>query len=210
MFDNNDDYRVGYGRPPKHTQFKKGQSGNPRGRPRRSKNIATLVGRELDERQPVLIGDKQTILTKREIWVKAVVGKAIRGDAKAGAFVMQHQPPEPIQEEKPVDDSAREHNRQQMQQLLDRITERENQKREDRFATRKYLRERGIPEDVINDGFGVLGMEPEEAEQRQARAIAYMRAHGVPEDRIRIVEDRNEDGSPRFPRKLVAPRLDAD
>lgn len=31
------DYEVGYGKPPRHTRFVKGQSGNPRGRPRKSK-----------------------------------------------------------------------------------------------------------------------------------------------------------------------------
>lgn len=31
------DYKVGYGKPPKHTRFAKGQSGNPRGRPRKRK-----------------------------------------------------------------------------------------------------------------------------------------------------------------------------
>ena len=34
MSNDNDDYEVGYGRPPKSGQFKKGQSGNPKGRPR--------------------------------------------------------------------------------------------------------------------------------------------------------------------------------
>ncbi len=35
--------KVGYGKPPKHTRFKKGQSGNPRGRPKGSKNLSTIM-----------------------------------------------------------------------------------------------------------------------------------------------------------------------
>ena len=36
-------YGIGYGKPPKHAQWKKGQSGNPKGRPRRDRNVSALV-----------------------------------------------------------------------------------------------------------------------------------------------------------------------
>ena len=42
------DYRVGYGKPPLETRFKKGQSGNPGGRPRRARNLMTQLYRALD------------------------------------------------------------------------------------------------------------------------------------------------------------------
>src|SRR5689334_24983502 len=43
------DYEVGYGRPPRHTRFAKGQSGNPRGRPCGAKNFTTLLEEALNE-----------------------------------------------------------------------------------------------------------------------------------------------------------------
>ena len=42
------DYEVGYGKPPQHTRFKPGQSGNARGRPRKSKELNKLIQAELD------------------------------------------------------------------------------------------------------------------------------------------------------------------
>ena len=41
--------KVGYGNPPQHTRFKKGQSGNPRGRPKGTLNLATVLARTLRE-----------------------------------------------------------------------------------------------------------------------------------------------------------------
>lgn len=48
----NDDsqYEVGYGKPPKHGQFAPGTSGNPKGRPRGSKNFASIVLKESQQR----------------------------------------------------------------------------------------------------------------------------------------------------------------
>ena len=49
--DNGKDAGVGYGRPPQATQFKKGQSGNPRGRPRKRRGQATIAARVLGKIQ---------------------------------------------------------------------------------------------------------------------------------------------------------------
>ena len=42
MSDSKKNYEVGYSRPPKTKQFRKGQSGNPKGRPKGSKNMSSL------------------------------------------------------------------------------------------------------------------------------------------------------------------------
>ncbi|MFG1261012.1 DUF5681 domain-containing protein [Xanthobacter flavus] len=44
------DYEVGYRKPPVHARFKKGQSGNPKGRCKGTQNLATDFGEELGER----------------------------------------------------------------------------------------------------------------------------------------------------------------
>jgi hypothetical protein len=83
-----DDETVGYGRPPKQTRFKKGQSGNSRGRPKGAPNLATALARTLKE--PVVIteqGRKKTI-TKFEAAVKQLVNKAASGEARAIAQLL--------------------------------------------------------------------------------------------------------------------------
>src|SRR5580700_2307294 len=47
------DYEVGYGKPPRPTRFKRGQSGNPRGRSSGAKNLKTLLSDALNERVTV-------------------------------------------------------------------------------------------------------------------------------------------------------------
>ena len=83
-----DEYKVGYKKPPKRTQFKPGQSGNPRGRPKGTKNLKTDLVEELGESIVVREGDRHQKLSKQRALLKSVVNRAIQGDAKATAIAL--------------------------------------------------------------------------------------------------------------------------
>ena len=74
-------YKVGPGRPPLHTRFKKGQSGNPRGRS--PKSLPALLADALNERVFVTIDGKRRKITKREAIVTQMVDKSTTADLRA-------------------------------------------------------------------------------------------------------------------------------
>ena len=74
-------YEVGYGKPPKSTQFKPGQSGNPKGRTKGSKNgIYTYIQRELNSSITLTDGSK---ITKEQGFARQLTNKALRGDIQS-------------------------------------------------------------------------------------------------------------------------------
>jgi Family of unknown function (DUF5681) len=81
------DYEVGYGKPPHHTRFKKGQSGNPRGRPCGSKNLKTLLSEALNEPVIVTENGRHRKITKREAIVRQVVNCSATPDLRAVRIV---------------------------------------------------------------------------------------------------------------------------
>jgi hypothetical protein len=81
--DNEGEYEVGYGKPPRNTQFKKGQSGNPRGRPSASKNLATLVSEALNEQVVVVENGGRRKISKREAIIKQLVNRSTKADWRA-------------------------------------------------------------------------------------------------------------------------------
>jgi hypothetical protein len=86
--DDNSNYPVGYKKPPQHTQFKSGQSGNARGRPKGSRNFATVFDQELNATIPVTENGKRRKISKREAIVKQTVNKAAAGDQKATTTIL--------------------------------------------------------------------------------------------------------------------------
>jgi hypothetical protein len=80
---NRSDYEIGYGRPPRATQFKKGTSGNKKGRPKGSKNIAMLFHEEMYRRITISENGERRTITKIEAAIKQLINKAATGDPKA-------------------------------------------------------------------------------------------------------------------------------
>src|SRR6516225_5270170 len=76
-------YKVGYGKPPKTRQFKKGKSGNPRGRPKGSLNLATDLTAELGEHVTVREDGRPRRVTKQRALIKSLMAKALQGDVRA-------------------------------------------------------------------------------------------------------------------------------
>jgi hypothetical protein len=82
------DYEVGRCRPPKHTQWQPGQSGNPKGRPKGSRNLLAIFHEALQQRILIEERGKKRSITAREGIVKRLVNSALKGDPKATAFFL--------------------------------------------------------------------------------------------------------------------------
>lgn len=80
--------KVGYGSPPEHSRWTKGQSGNPRGRPKGKLNFATDLAAELSETIQVSEGGKPMRITKQRALLKSLVTSGIKGDVRAAQLMM--------------------------------------------------------------------------------------------------------------------------
>lgn len=83
------EYRVGYCKPPRHSQFKPGESGNARGRPKGSRGLKTDLAAELAEQQEVPLNEYTTIKgTRQRLLVKTLAMRAAAGDLKAASILL--------------------------------------------------------------------------------------------------------------------------
>lgn len=73
-------YNVGYGKPPKEKQFKAGQSGNKKGRPKGRISTARLLEKHMDAKVTVNIGGKPKKVSRREALVLSTIGDAFKGN----------------------------------------------------------------------------------------------------------------------------------
>jgi hypothetical protein len=81
------DYEVGFGRPPRHTRFRKGQSGNPRGPKKGSRALKTDLDQALKARLTITVGGKKRKGTTQELAMFALAIKAATGDLRASRLL---------------------------------------------------------------------------------------------------------------------------
>jgi hypothetical protein len=80
---------VGYRRPPKEHRFTPGQSGNPKGRPRRAATLQSEILEELFQEITIKEDGQSVRVTKIRALLKATLARAIAGDAKATKLLLE-------------------------------------------------------------------------------------------------------------------------
>jgi len=83
MSDQENDYEIGYGKPPKSGQFKKGQSGNAKGRPKASKSVGILVQDVFLQKISIKENGKQKHVTMLEALLRQLITGALKGEMRS-------------------------------------------------------------------------------------------------------------------------------
>ena len=76
-------YQIGYGKPPWHTRFRKGRSGNPKGRPKAGQSFERLARQAFAEKIVIRENGERRTITKLEAALKQLANKAASGEARA-------------------------------------------------------------------------------------------------------------------------------
>jgi len=117
-----DEFEVGYGKPPTDRQFVKGHSGNPKGRPKGSKNIATTFHEITRELIHLKENGKGRTVTKLEAILYQLVNKALSGDLKAMKEILQwNQIFESAAQQDAIDSPDKEKNEAVMRSFIQKI-----------------------------------------------------------------------------------------
>ena len=82
-------YAVGYGRPPEHTRFKPGQSGNKHGRPKGRPNLRTVFDDALNAKVIVNEGGRRRTVTRMQAIALQTINNAMKGDPRALTAILQ-------------------------------------------------------------------------------------------------------------------------
>jgi Family of unknown function (DUF5681) len=80
--------KIGYRRPPSHSRWRKGRSGNPTGRPKSAGNFADDLIAELSEMIRITEGAKVRRITKRRALVKSLTSASLKGNARAASLLI--------------------------------------------------------------------------------------------------------------------------
>lgn len=90
MIENDDTkYTVGYRKPPRHSQFKPGQSGNAKGRPKKATTVDDVLYEEFNRFVTITEGRQRRRLSKLRVVVRQNINKAANGDMKAAAMLLK-------------------------------------------------------------------------------------------------------------------------
>lgn len=116
-------YEVGYGKPPTSGQFRKGQSGNPRGRRKGARNISTVIEEVLNERITVTERGRRRSITTLEALIRGLRADALSGNLKSRLTMVNLAFQVEAKKEGTVtpDPSASEADSRVMARLVDRI-----------------------------------------------------------------------------------------
>jgi hypothetical protein len=129
-----DSYEVGYGKPPKNTQFQKGISGNPRGRPTKSLDADHALIRESISSMPINENGRRKRISKHEVAIKQLMKLAMSGSIQAlrTYFVLHQQALERVAPEAgpPPNNSGKSDPKTLTDEELDRIIEAGREKAE--------------------------------------------------------------------------------
>jgi hypothetical protein len=100
-----DSYEVGFGKPPERTRFKKGRSGNPKGRPRKKPDLYSELTKVLRENVTITVDGQQEKVTVQQALLRRLRDQALRGELWAQKLTQKVVAalPESESESRPVD-----------------------------------------------------------------------------------------------------------
>jgi hypothetical protein len=112
-------HTVGYGKPPRAHQFKPGKTGNPRGRPKGTKNEATILRNLLNRKIQVREGDRSRKITVLEAILLRFTEDALKGNTKTAAFLFNRYAGSETDESPPGDIGTAD--REVLDELIERL-----------------------------------------------------------------------------------------